>query len=137
MDGDLSTVRLSPYLDTRYIFELDFQFRRFEVNQHHVTNVMHVVLKSGQSASREEVVEEMHECRSMKQHFHRSSDARTWAKHISRPIEAQKPHKVTKIPMDDQKPYLCISKPLLTATSFSIILFYCFVLNLERKSILL
>ena len=63
-------------------------------------------------------------------------DARTWAKHISRPFETQKPHQVTKILMDDQKPYLCISKPLLTAT-LSIILFYCLLLGLERRSILL
>ena len=52
-------------------------------------------------------------------------DARTWAKHISRPFETQKPHQVTKILMDDQKPYLCISKPLLTAT-LSLLHYSCF-----------
>ncbi|KAF3570110.1 hypothetical protein F2Q69_00058925 [Brassica cretica] len=40
-----------------------------EVNQHHVSEVMPVLLKSGQSASREEAVEEMQDCRSMKQHW--------------------------------------------------------------------
>ena len=35
-----------------------------EVNQHHVAEVMHVLLKSGKSASREVAVEEMKECRS-------------------------------------------------------------------------
>ncbi|KAF3580396.1 hypothetical protein DY000_02031313 [Brassica cretica] len=38
-------------------FELAFQRHRFEVNQHLVAEVMHVLLKSGQSASREEAVE--------------------------------------------------------------------------------
>ncbi|KAF2534680.1 hypothetical protein F2Q70_00029814 [Brassica cretica] len=62
MDGDLFTVRLSSYFDTRYIFELDFQCHRFEGNQHHIADVMSVLLKSGQSASREEAVEEMKDC---------------------------------------------------------------------------
>ncbi|KAF2619714.1 hypothetical protein F2Q68_00039255 [Brassica cretica] len=44
-----------------------------KVNQNPVANVMPVLLKSGQSASREEAVEEMHDCRSMKQHCHRST----------------------------------------------------------------
>ncbi|KAF3539493.1 hypothetical protein F2Q69_00022816 [Brassica cretica] len=70
MDGDLPTVRLSPSFDTRYSVELAFQCRRYEVNQHPVAEVMPVLLKSSQSASREEAVEEMHDCRSMKQHFH-------------------------------------------------------------------
>ncbi|KAF3510296.1 hypothetical protein F2Q69_00010003 [Brassica cretica] len=46
-------------------FELAFQFHRFEVNQHPVADVMPVLLKSGQSASREEVVEKRNVCRSM------------------------------------------------------------------------
>ncbi|KAF3522489.1 hypothetical protein F2Q69_00047510 [Brassica cretica] len=54
-----------------------------EVNQHPVAEVMHVLLKSGQSASREEAVEETEECRSMKQHWVSvDSDARIWAEHI-------------------------------------------------------
>ncbi|KAF3602959.1 hypothetical protein F2Q69_00034933 [Brassica cretica] len=57
MDGDLSTVRLSPSFDTRYSFELAFQHQRFQVSQHPVAEVMYVLLKSGQSASREEAVE--------------------------------------------------------------------------------
>ncbi|KAF2547475.1 hypothetical protein F2Q70_00021934 [Brassica cretica] len=56
-----------------YRFELVFQFRRFEVNQHPVTEVMLVLLKSGQSVSREEAVEEMKDCRSTKQHWCRST----------------------------------------------------------------
>ncbi|KAF3562653.1 hypothetical protein DY000_02016917 [Brassica cretica] len=35
---------------------------------------MHVLLKSGQSALREEAVEEMKDCRSMKQPCHRSTE---------------------------------------------------------------
>ncbi|KAF3571460.1 hypothetical protein F2Q69_00060213 [Brassica cretica] len=45
-----------------------FQCRRFEVNQHPVAEVMQVLLKSDQSASREKAIEEMKDCRSMKQH---------------------------------------------------------------------
>ncbi|KAF3553333.1 hypothetical protein F2Q69_00013077 [Brassica cretica] len=40
----------------------------FEVNQHPVAEVMPVLLKSGQHASREEAVEKMKDCQSMKQH---------------------------------------------------------------------
>ncbi|KAF3536889.1 hypothetical protein F2Q69_00019817 [Brassica cretica] len=69
MHGELSTVRLSPYFDTRYSIELDIQCHRFEVNQHSVAEVMLVLLKSGQSASPEEAVEEMKNCRLMKQHW--------------------------------------------------------------------
>ncbi|KAF3559211.1 hypothetical protein F2Q69_00012790 [Brassica cretica] len=64
MDGDLSTVRLSPSVVIRYSFELDFQFHRFEVNQHPIAEFMLVLLKSGQSASPEETVEEMKDFRS-------------------------------------------------------------------------
>ncbi|KAF3595547.1 hypothetical protein DY000_02022604 [Brassica cretica] len=63
MDEDLPTVRLSP----------SFQFLQFEVNQHPVAEVMQVLLKSGQSGSREEAVEQMKDCRSMKQHWFRST----------------------------------------------------------------
>ncbi|KAF2582062.1 hypothetical protein F2Q68_00004696 [Brassica cretica] len=52
---------------------LDFQCLWFEVNQHPVADVMPVLLKSGQSASREEAVEEMKDCRSMKQQWCRST----------------------------------------------------------------
>ncbi|KAF3597458.1 hypothetical protein DY000_02021707 [Brassica cretica] len=45
-------------------YELDFQCHRFEGNQHPISEVMLVLLKSGQSASREEAVEEMKDCRS-------------------------------------------------------------------------
>ncbi|KAF3530372.1 hypothetical protein DY000_02040988 [Brassica cretica] len=65
MDGDLSTVILSSSFDTRYIFVLAFQYRRFKVNQHPVSEVMPVLLKSGHSASREEAVEKRNICRSM------------------------------------------------------------------------
>ncbi|KAF3564950.1 hypothetical protein DY000_02013129 [Brassica cretica] len=73
MDGDLPTVRLSPYFEKRYSFELAFQFHRFEVNQHPISEVILGLLKSCQSASREEPVEEMKGCRSMKQHWCRST----------------------------------------------------------------
>ncbi|KAF3607546.1 hypothetical protein DY000_02046882 [Brassica cretica] len=73
MDGDLSTVRLSPYIDKRYSFELAFQCHRFEVNQHHVSDVMPVLLKSGQPALREKAVEEMKDRRWMIQPWCRST----------------------------------------------------------------
>ncbi|KAG5393742.1 hypothetical protein IGI04_023705 [Brassica rapa subsp. trilocularis] len=57
MDGELTTVRLSSYFDIRYIFQLAFQCYRFKVNQHPVEDVMSVLLRSGQSALREEAVE--------------------------------------------------------------------------------
>ncbi|KAF3582992.1 hypothetical protein DY000_02031742 [Brassica cretica] len=57
MYGDLPTFRLISYFDTRYIFELAFQCHRFEVNHHPVPEVMPVLLRSCQSASREEAVE--------------------------------------------------------------------------------
>ncbi|KAF3527260.1 hypothetical protein DY000_02040932 [Brassica cretica] len=70
MDGDISTAILSSYFYTRYSFELDFQCHRFEVNQNPVVEVMPVLLKSGQSASREEAVEKRNVCRSMQTSSH-------------------------------------------------------------------
>ena len=64
MDGDLTPVILRPLFDTIYIFELAFQCRQFEVNQHPVAKVMLILLKSGQSASRKEAVEEIKDSRS-------------------------------------------------------------------------
>uniref|UniRef100_A0A0D3CQ49 Retrotransposon gag domain-containing protein n=1 Tax=Brassica oleracea var. oleracea TaxID=109376 RepID=A0A0D3CQ49_BRAOL len=69
MDGDLPTVILSPCFDTRYKFALAFQCHQSEVNQYPVADFMPVLLKSSQSATREEAVEEMNDCRSMKKHW--------------------------------------------------------------------
>ncbi|KAF3603924.1 hypothetical protein F2Q69_00036385 [Brassica cretica] len=44
-----------------------------EVNQHLVAEVMPVLLKSGQSVSQEEAVEEIKDCRSITQHWCRST----------------------------------------------------------------
>ena len=65
MDGDLPTVRLSPSFDTQYNIDLSFQWNQFEGNDHLVADVMPFLLKSGQSALREEAVEEMKDYRSM------------------------------------------------------------------------
>ncbi|KAF2562386.1 hypothetical protein F2Q70_00017051 [Brassica cretica] len=73
MDGDFPTVRLRPSFDTRFSIELAFQCHRFEVNQLPVADVMPLLLKSSQSASREEAIEEMKDCRSMLQHWCRST----------------------------------------------------------------
>ena len=73
MDGDFPTDILIPSFDTRYIFSLAFQFHWFEDNQHPVAEVMPVLLKIGQSASQEEAVEEMKDCRSITKHWCRST----------------------------------------------------------------
>ncbi|KAG5388685.1 hypothetical protein IGI04_030627 [Brassica rapa subsp. trilocularis] len=72
MDGDFLTVRLSLYFDTRYRFELAFQCHRYQVNQHPLAEVMPVLLKRSQSASREEAAEKRKPRRSM-QHSARQS----------------------------------------------------------------
>ncbi|KAF2541243.1 hypothetical protein F2Q68_00030895 [Brassica cretica] len=51
-------------LEPSEIFESAFQCHRFDVNQHPIAEVMLILLKSGQSASREEAVEEMKDYRS-------------------------------------------------------------------------
>ena len=107
MDGDLPTVRLSP----------SFQFLRFEVNQHPVAEVMHVLLKSGQSASQEEAVEEMKDCRSITQHWCRSTVMPERGPSIFQ--DRLKPISHTKLPKHPwttRNPIYVISKLLLTAT---------------------
>ena len=74
MAGDFSVVRLSPYFDTRQSFELAFQCHRSQVNQHPVAEVMPLLLKSGQSASREEAAEKRKPCRSMQLSARRSME---------------------------------------------------------------
>ncbi|KAF2587504.1 hypothetical protein F2Q70_00035716 [Brassica cretica] len=67
-----SSVFRSSYSDLS-VTGLDFQCHKFEVNQHPSAEVIHVLLKSGQSASREEAVEEMKDYRSMLKHWCRST----------------------------------------------------------------
>uniref|UniRef100_A0A0D3BVK4 Uncharacterized protein n=1 Tax=Brassica oleracea var. oleracea TaxID=109376 RepID=A0A0D3BVK4_BRAOL len=50
----------------------------FEVNQHPVAEVLPILLKIGQSASREEVIEEMKDCRSMYIHMSTRSSKGIW-----------------------------------------------------------
>ncbi|KAF3539261.1 hypothetical protein F2Q69_00025012 [Brassica cretica] len=66
---------------------------------------MPILLRSGQSASREEAVEKRNVCRSIDAELLTlmDMDARTWAKHILRPFEATPSYQNT---MDDHKPYL-------------------------------
>ena len=82
MDGDLPTVILSLFILKRYRFELAFQCHWFEVNQHPVAEVIHILLKSGQSASREEVVEKRNVCRYAELMISIDMDARMRAEHI-------------------------------------------------------
>ncbi|KAF2572375.1 hypothetical protein F2Q70_00004372 [Brassica cretica] len=85
MDGDLSIVILRPYFDTRYSFELAFQCHRLEVNPMVRSDVMPVLLKSGMSASRDKVVEEMNGMSIVGAPLVAiDGDARTWAEPISR-----------------------------------------------------
>ena len=72
MDGELPTIGFSPYFDRKYSFELVFQSHEFKVNQNPIADVMPVLLKSCLSASREQAVEDMKECRSMIQPWCRS-----------------------------------------------------------------
>ncbi|KAF2578154.1 hypothetical protein F2Q70_00009102 [Brassica cretica] len=117
MDRDLSTARLSLYFDKRYRFEISFQCRQFEVNQHPAADVMSILPKSGQSASREEVVEEMKDCRSMLVHWCRSTVMPEYGLSIF--YDRLKPrinHKLPEYPWTTRNPIYVIYKPLLTAT---------------------
>ena len=73
MDGDLSTMRLRSFFDTRYSFELALQWNQFEVNKNPMSEALPVFLESGTCASREEAVEEMKESRSMVRPWCRST----------------------------------------------------------------
>lgn len=116
MEGDLYTVRLRPYFGTRYIFELAFQFHWFDVNHHPVAEVMHVLLKSGHSASREEAVEKRNVCRSMQNSWYRS----IWMPECGLSIfyDQLKPrsnHKLPEYLWTTRNLIYVFSKPLLTA----------------------
>ena len=137
MDGDLPTVRLRPSFDTRYIFELAIQFHRFEVNQNPVADVMPIILKSGQSASREEAVEEMKNCRSMKQHWYRSIVMAEYGLSIFYDRLKPRSHtKLPKYPWTTRNHIYVIYNPLLTATRYlSFILLFLLVRREGRNSV--
>ena len=63
-------------------------------------------------------------------------DARMRASIFYDRLKPKRNHKLSEYPWTTRNPIYVISKPLLTAT-LSIILFYCFLLGLERRSILL
>ena len=122
MYGDFPTVILSPSFDTRYIFELDFQCHQFEVNQHHVAEVMPALLKSGQSTSREEAVEEMKDCRSMKHHWYRSIVIPENSPSLFRDQFRPRSYHILPIyPWTTWNPILLFSKPSLTAMLHTIL----------------
>ena len=122
MDGDLPTVRLSPYFDTRQSFELAFQCHRSQVNQHPVAEVMPVLLKSGQSASREEAVEKRNVCRSMQNSSHRSIWMPECGPSILYDQFGPRSHHILPIyPWTTRNPILLFSKPLLTAMLHTIL----------------
>ena len=127
MDEDLTTVRLIPSFDTRYNLELDFQRHPFEVNPHPVAEVMPVLLKGGQSASREEAVEEMKDCRSILHHWCWSKVIPENRKSLFRDQFRPRSHHILPIyPWTTWNPILLFSKPLLTAMLHTI---------LERESL--
>ena len=72
--------------------------------------------KSGQSASREEVVEEMKDCRSMKQHWSRSTVMPEYKLSIFYDrVKPRRNHKLPEYHWMTINPIYVIYKPLLTA----------------------
>ncbi|KAF3488047.1 hypothetical protein F2Q69_00052442 [Brassica cretica] len=103
-----------------------FQCRRFEVNQHPVAKVMLILLKSGQSASRKEAVEEIKDFRSTWHPCHRSTVMPEYGLSIFYDQLKPRSHtKLPKYPWTTKNPIYVIYKPLLTATlsKLSILLF--------------
>ena len=98
---------------------------------------MTVLLRSGQSALREEAVEEMKDCRSMTQNWCRSTVMPERGPSIFQDRLKSKSHtKLPKYPWTTRNPiYVFLS--YVDGYALSIILFYCFLLGLERRSILL
>ena len=87
---------------------------------------MPVLLKSGQSASQEEAVEEMKDCRSITQHWCRSTVMPEYGLSIFYDrLKPRSNHKLPEYPWTTRNPIYVISKPLLTAT-LSIIHYSCF-----------
>ena len=132
IDGYIPTDRLSPYFDTGYIIELSFQCRRSEVNQHPVADVIPVLLRRGQSASREEVVEKRNVCRLMQNSWHRLIMMSECGPSIF--YDRLKPrgnHKLPEYPWTTRNPIYVIYKPLLTATLSKLSLLL--VLSKERR----
>ncbi|KAF3501339.1 hypothetical protein F2Q69_00042954 [Brassica cretica] len=87
---------------------------------------MPVLLKSGQSASQEEAVEEMKDCRSTKHPCHRSTVMPEYGLSIFYVRLKPRSHtKLSKYPWMNRNPIYVIYKPLLTATlsKLSILLF--------------
>ena len=127
MEGDLTTVRFSPYFDTRYSFELTFQCHRSQVNQHPIEEVMPVLLKSGRSASREEAVEKRKPRRSMQHSARRSMEIPDRGPCIFYDcVKPRSNHKLPECPWTTRNPIYVISTPLLMATLFTHFLFHCF-----------
>ncbi|KAG5389172.1 hypothetical protein IGI04_030713 [Brassica rapa subsp. trilocularis] len=115
MDGDLSTS-----------FELAFQCHRSQVNQHPVAEIMFVLLKSGQSASREEAAEKRKPRRSMQHSARRSMEIPDRGPRIFYDcVKPRSNHKLPECPWTTRNPTYVISKPLLTAT-LSLHHFSCF-----------
>ena len=98
MDGDLPTVRLSPSFDTRYNIDLSFQWNRFEGNDHLVADVMPILLKSGQSALREEAAEKRKPRRSMQHSARRSMEIPDRGTCIFYDCVEPRSHKLPKCP---------------------------------------
>ncbi|CAN6868569.1 unnamed protein product, partial [Brassica oleracea] len=76
----------------------------------------------------------MKDCRSITQHWCRSKVMPERGPSIFQDRLKPRSHtKLPKFPWTTRNPIYVIFKPLLTATH-SIILFYCFLLGLERRS---
>ena len=114
-------------LDWAYIsFDLAFQCHRSQVNQHPVAEVMPVLLKSGQSASREDAAEKRKPRRSMQHSARRSMEMPDRGPCIFYDCVKPRSHKLPKCPWTTRNPIYVISKPLLTATT-SLCFLYAFI----------
>ncbi|KAF3561478.1 hypothetical protein DY000_02012517 [Brassica cretica] len=91
---------------------------------HPVADVMPVLLNSGQFASREAAVEEMKDCRSMKQHWCRSTVMPEYGLSIFYDrLKPRSNHKLPEYPWTTSNPIYVFSKSLLTAKlSFILVL---------------
>ncbi|KAG5415439.1 hypothetical protein IGI04_003006, partial [Brassica rapa subsp. trilocularis] len=94
---------------------------QFEVNQHPVAEVMSVLLKSGQSASREGAAEKRNICRSMQNSRHRSIWMPECGPSIFYDQFRPRSHHILPIyPLKTKNPILLFSKPLLMAMLLTI-----------------
>ncbi|CAF1905017.1 unnamed protein product [Brassica napus] len=96
---------------------------------------MPVLLNSGQSASQEEAVEEIKDCRSITQHWCRSTVMPERGSSIFQDRFKPRSHtKLPKYPWTTRNPIYVIYKPLLTATLSKFFFNSLFLVRRERRN---